>query len=486
MKLKQQIGSLTTSLSLLLTIVIIYACAGASIHHPTSTQSLSSPAATTVLRHVTVVDVTHGSLMLDMAVEVSGRYIQAISPESTYRPPQNAKSMDLTGRYLIPGFIEMHAHLLLHPWDENGNIMPRYDRGSILKMLRVMLAEGITTVRDPGSPTEAAVTLREMLTAKKVVGPSVLTAGRMLNTGNFNPEPSILIADEKNVRDEIRWQAAAGVDFIKVYSGMPPDLVKVAIDEAHSHGLRVIGHLQRTTWTQASELGIDALTHNGPWSPEYLPEIARPAYKQNLYGRVYWLENVDLDSPAIDSMIDALVRHHVAVDPTLIALHTKFWGNDPRYLQPTQRNLVPELFFKGWSKGSFTASWNAEQYKKAQAQWSKVLSLTKKMFDKGVLLTIGTDTPTPWIIPGISYHEELQLMGDAGIPAPDLLRMATINAAVALGRGNEIGSVKVGMRANLIVLRANPLADIRNTRQIELVVKEGDFFSPQSLLESGN
>jgi imidazolonepropionase-like amidohydrolase len=439
---------------------------------------------TTVLQHVSVIDVANGSVLPDMSVELNGDRIRSVTPSGTDKPPQGARILDLTGRYLVPGFIEMHAHLFSHPWDTDGNLMPRFDRGSTLQMLRLLLAHGITTVRDPGSETEAAVTLRSLLAQGKATGPALLTAGRILNASSFNPEPFAVVPNEAAVREEVRWQAAAGVDFIKVYASMTPELVKAAVDEAHAHGLRVIGHLHRTTWTQAAELGIDAITHGAPWSPEYLSEADRAGYDETMFGRVYWLEHLDLKSPAVTEMVAALVAHHVTIDPTLIAYHSKFWGNDPRYTHHPQMGLVPPMFARGWSKGSFTASWTEEKYRQAQAQWPKEQALTKLLFDSGVLLTVGTDTPTPWIIPGVSFHEELRLLADAGIPAKDVLRMATANGARALGREKEIGAVKPGMRADLVVLRANPLADIGNTREIELVIQGGTVHQPR-VLESG-
>lgn len=440
----------------------------------------------TVLQHVTVVDVARGALLPDRAVEIRGDRIAAITPVTPaagYEPPQGARVLDLPGRYVVPGFVEMHAHLFSHPWDEKGDLMPRFDREATLEMLRLLLAHGITTVRDPGAETEAAVTLRKMIAEGKATGPSLLTAGRILSSSNFNPEPFAVVKDEAAIRREIRWQSAAGVDFIKVYSSMTPDLVKIAVEEAHTHGLRVIGHLQRTTWTQAAELGIDAVTHGSSWSPEILSEADRAGYEQTMFGRVYWLEHLDLKSPAVTSLAEALVKHRVTIDPTLIAMHTKFWGNDPRYTQHPQIGLAPEAFRRGWPKGSFTASWTDDQYRQAQARWPKMLGLTKLLFDRGVLLTVGTDTPTPWIIPGVSFHEEMALLAEAGIPAQDVLRMATLNGAQALGKEKSIGAVTAGMKADLVVLRANPLEDVKNAREIEMVLQGGKVHAPRDLLK---
>jgi imidazolonepropionase-like amidohydrolase len=436
---------------------------------------------TLVLAHVSVVDVAAGALLPDRAVEIRGGRIAAVSPAAGYRPPAGARVLDLPGRFVAPGFVEMHAHVLSHPWDADGNLLPRWDREATLQMLRTMLAWGITTFRDPGDPTEEAVMLRGLLAKGTATGPAMLTAGRIINASEFNPEPFMPVKTAEDVRREIRWQAAAGVDFVKVYGSTPPELVRVTVEEAHAHGLRVIGHLQRTTWTQAAELGIDAVSHASSWAPEYLPEKDREAYPQTVFGRVYWLKHLDLDHPAVKEMVAVLARRGVAVDPTLIAMHSKFWGNDPRYLKHPLMGQAPEAFARGWPKGSFTSSWKDEEYRQAQAQWPKLLAWTKRMYDGGVLLTVGTDTPTPWIIPGVSFHEELQLLKDAGIPEKGLLRMATVNAARALGREKEIGAVRPGMRADLVVLRANPLEDIRNAREIEHVVHDGNLFDPREL-----
>lgn len=421
-----------------------------------------------VLHNVTVID---GGTRAGQDIVMRGQSIVSVAPHAAH--PKNAQVIDGSGRFVIPGLVDMHVHVLLHPWDDKGDIRPRFDRDASLAMLELLLQQGVTTIRDPGSETEAAVTLRDLVNRGDVRGPRIFTAGRILNQSSFNPEPFLPVKTAEDVRREIRWQKAAGVDVIKIYGSMTPELTKVAIEEAHAAGLPVIGHLQRTTWTEAAKLGIDGIEHFAPWAPSYLPEAARASYQQSLFGRVYWLEHVDVNGPEIAEMIAAMKEHGVTLDPTLIALHTKFFGNDPRWLQNRDLALAPRAFTSGWAAGSFTKGWTDAQYAEAQQAWPKQLALIRKIYEGGVRLTVGTDTPTPWIVPGTSVHDEMALLVSAGIPPAAVLEMATRNAARALKRERELGAIAPGMRADLVVLAKNPLEKIEHTRAIEMVFQRG-------------
>lgn len=442
----------------------------------------AADAGLTVLRGVTLVDPAAGVPRADMVLELAGDRIRRALPAAGYSTPAGARVLDLPGRYVTPGFIDMHVHLLLHPWDAEGHITPQYDRAAVVKILRLLLAHGVTTVRDPGSPTEAAVQFRQLVRTGALLGPNIVTAGRILNASDFPVEPFVRVENPAAVREEIRWQARVGVDLIKIYSSLGPELTRVAITEAHALGLPVIGHLQRTTWTEAAELGIDGLCHGAPWSPVYLAPADRPGYPQTLAGRAYWLEHIDLAGPALRQMITTLAERRVPLDPTLIALHTKFFGDQPRWRAHPRLGLMPESHRRGWPRGSFTSSWSAADYARAQAAWPRQLALTRALHQGGVPLVVGTDTPGPWIIPGVSLHEELGLLGEAGIPPRELLRMATVNAARALRREREIGGLEPGMRADLVVLRGDPLADIANAARIEHVALGGVLYRPEELL----
>jgi imidazolonepropionase-like amidohydrolase len=429
-----------------------------------------------VLNHVTVIDVGRGVALPDRAVEIEGARIRGVRAAAGYRAPAGSVVHDLRGRYVLPGFVDMHAHVLFPPLDDDGRPLPAFDRESSLGLLRTLLLHGVTTVRDPGDATEAAVAIRGMIARGEIVGPRLLTAGRILTVAPMRHAIYATVSDERQVREEVAWQAQAGVDFIKVYQDLPPALVHAAIDEAHRRGIRVIGHLQATTWTAAARMGIDFIAHAAPWAAEYLPEAARGGYQQTMFGRVYWLEHLDLESPTVQEMIAALVEHHVSVDPTLMAFRTKFWGDDPRYTDNPLRAAAAPKLWAGFARRSNTFDWTAEQYRAARAQWPKLLALVKLMYDRGVQLTAGTDTPFPWIVPGVSFHEELRLLVEAGIPAAAVIRMATINAGLALKQ--NIGSVEAGKDADLVVLGANPLESVQNTERIEMVIKGGQIYRP--------
>ncbi|MBI3451088.1 MAG: amidohydrolase family protein, partial [Acidobacteria bacterium] len=340
----------------------------------------------------------------------------------------------------------------------------------------ILLASGITTVRNPAAPAADGVALREAVRSGRIAGPRIFTAGEALNRAFPDLDgPAVGVSTEAQVRREVDRQAGLRVDFIKVYGTLGPDLVKVAIGEAHARGLKVIGHLQRTSWTEAARFGIDFITHGAPWSTSLLPAARREAYDaiRGSRERIAWLEWVDLDGPEIREMVEEIGRRRIPIDPTLVAYDTKFRANDAFYTKSADLSLVPPLILKMWEGPGFTAGWSAEDFARGRADWPKVLKLLRMYRDRGVPLLAGSDTPNPWVVPGLGLHRELELLVEAGFTPLEVLTMATRNGAEALGIGNEVGTVEAGKRADLVVLTADPSSDIRNTRKIERVYLGG-------------
>jgi imidazolonepropionase-like amidohydrolase len=347
-----------------------------------------------------------------------------------------ARSVNLTGKYIIPGLFDMHAHV--------ANVLKdSYSQNESEYMLHMLLTHGITTIRNPGGPTEQSVALRENVSEGRIAGPQIFTAGQLLNTPQI-PVPFVEkeVHTEQDVRQEVRAQAIAGVDYIKLYVGLTPDLVKAAIDEAHFYEKKVIGHLYMTSWTDAANLGIDALTHGVPVSPFLLSEAGQQKFLESgdhPFNHLLWLDLVDLNGLEINNMISALVNNDIPVDPTLD---------------------IYEIITKE---------------PQGQHLWPKVLQLTKMFYDSGVTILSGTDIPNFDLVPGASLHHELEILVEAGIPPLEVIKIATKNGAHALGIEEDVGTIEPGKQADMIILSDNPVDDISNTKKIEAVINNGHF-----------
>jgi imidazolonepropionase-like amidohydrolase/predicted esterase len=429
------------------------------------------PSAPLVLRGVTVIDGTGRPPSADRDVVIVGERIAGVHASADRVYPSGARVLDLPGRYVIPGLIDTHAHVtvLFFEREGDGTTRTEYRRDLSERVLRLLLAHGVTTVRNPSAPADAGVALRDDVARGLLAGPRILTSGEHLNDPRATPD---------ELRAEVRRQAEAGVDMVKVYSGLRPAQVAAAIDEAHRLGLPVVGHLQNTSWAEAARLGIDAITHGASWATPDLPPERRSEYRQSMLGRLDWLEWLDLDGPELAATIRELAQRGIPVDPTLITYHTKFFGDDPRWTEHPDQALVPEIAAR-WREGrTFVADWTPDHFARARGLWPKMQALVRRYHEGGVLLAAGSDLPNAWTIPGVSLHEEMELLVDAGIPAPEVIRIATRNGAAALGLLDELGTVEVGKRADLLVLSADPLADIRNTRSIEAVIQGGEVLDP--------
>ena len=398
-----------------------------------------------VLNGATLIDGTDGPQKNNSVIIINNNKIIAVTSQNNYSSFNisngsltNGRVLNLTGKYIMPGLFDMHAHVA-------GVRKNSYDQATSEDMLRMLLNYGVTTVRNPGGPTNETVHLREEVLSGNLSGPEIFTAGRLLNTPEF-PIPFVerQVTTEEEVREEVRRQAAAGVDYIKLYVGLKPDLVKAAIEEAHSQGIKVIGHLYLTSWTDAANLGIDFLTHGVPVSPFLLPEDEQRIF--NLTGggpfdHSLWLDLVDLNGTEIRNMIDSLVQNHIPIDPTL---------------------SIYEAIFK-----------HGIQDPQNEQRWNTVLQLTKMMHDSGIKILSGTDIPNFDLVAGESLHHELELLVEAGINTSDVIKIATKNGAEALDLINQTGTIESGKEADILILSANPVTDIENTKQIDAVISNG-------------
>jgi imidazolonepropionase-like amidohydrolase len=408
--------------------------------HSLSNQTLASNnTGAVILEGATLIDGTGALPKSNTTIVIDGNRIVFVSNNTADNFDLDfsaANRVNLTGKFIIPGLFDMHAHV--------GNVLKdSYNQSESEYALRMLLTHGITTIRNPGGPTEQSVALRDNVSEGRILGPQIFTAGQLLNTPQI-PVPFVekRVQTEQDVRQEVRTQVVGGVDYIKLYVGLTPDLVKAAIDEAHFYGKKVIGHLYMTSWTDAANLGIDALTHGVPVSPFLLSEADQQKFLESgdhPFNHLLWLDLVDLNGPEINNMISALVNNDIPVDPTLD---------------------IYEIITK------------ESQY---QYLWPKVLQLTKMLYDNGVLILSGTDIPNFDLVPGASLHHELEILVEAGIPPLEVIKIATRNGAQALGIEEDAGTIESGKQADMIILSDSPMDNISNTKKIEVVVNNGNF-----------
>jgi imidazolonepropionase-like amidohydrolase len=409
----------------------------------------------TVLAGPTLIDGTGDPPKPNAVIIINGNKIFAVTNETEYydqyyslinNESARVNILDLTGKYVIPGLFDMHAHVA-------GVRKNSYNQNFSENALEMLLDYGVTTIRSPAGPTNESIALKHNVSKGNIEGPEIFTAGVLLN-GPQIPIPFVekQISTEEQAREEVRHQAEAGVDFVKLYVGLPPNLVKAAIDEAHSQGIRVIGHLYMTSWTDAANLGIDALAHGVPVNPFLLPSgDRREQFLENGGGpfdHFLWLDLVDLNSTEIEEMINALVENDIPVDPTLSIYEAmlKDDGDDDGFSDPQN-----------------------------QLRWAKVLQLTKIMYDNGLQILSGSDIPNFGLVPGASLHNELELLAEAGIKPLEVIEIATNNGAMALGIDDRVGTIQPGKQADMIILSASPIENISNTKEIEAVLVDGRF-----------
>ena len=436
-----------------------------------------------IINNITVVDVEKKKTKSSMDVYVKDGMITRLSKHEKSRTyPSESKVIDGSGRFLMPGFIDTHAHFAMGPVRvsvENQKPVLSIELDTLLTKVsgELMLSHGITTARDPGGHTQSTVSTKHHFRKNLRAGPELYVAGSILDTSAFK-NLATAVKTEVDVINEVRSQKNAGVDFVKLYTSLGPDMIATAIKEARRLGLGTVAHLHGTTWTEASELGIDNIVHIIPGSDYYLAEENRKEYQESLVwgSKAFfkWFELVDLKDVKIKKLLKTLKKNGTSIDPTLVVFHAAFFGNKNSYQSNELLDELPQSITDNWRNlFNFNVGWTEEDFDLAQSVWSKVEKFMYMIYEEGILLTAGTDANNPWIVPGDSFHQELELMVNAGIPTSEVLKIGTINGAKLLGVDKRLGSVSVGKEADLVILSANPLLDIKNTRRIERVIVNG-------------
>ncbi len=415
-------------------------------------------------------DPASGKMLPGRTILVRGDRIAAVAKaDDAIEIPAGATRIDGQGRFALPGLIDAHVHLV-HVLDfanvTGDEVLPLY------------LAAGVTSVRSTGDEIVAATLVARFAAAHPGSSPRVFTCSPLLDA-----DPPIhrdvgraITAPEQvpGVLDELtRWN----VTTVKIYAGTRRAVGRAIIDESHRRGLFVTAHLSAYPAQQAVEDGVDGLEHITSVFDFVIPaEVAR---EPGFLGRI------DLANPGCQTLVAELARRKVMVDPTLAVFRNMLVLSDvPEVCDHPDNALVPRRLREFWPTYLRRAGCpQGGSLADRQRQFAKYEELTGILFRAGVPLLVGTDSPEPQVTPGFSMHQELEMFVESGIPPAAALRSATLQNAMALRQEQNLGSIAVGKFADLVLLTANPLDDIRHTRKIELVVRGGQVCRPAELLE---
>ncbi|MGB8474962.1 MAG: amidohydrolase family protein [Candidatus Acidiferrum sp.] len=441
----------------------------------------SPPPPALAITHVTLIDATGAAPKPDMTVLLAGEKIAAIGPSSSLSIPRGTRVLDTSGKFLIPGLVDMHVHL-------TGAGEPTGSREFILPLL---LANGITTVRDMGGDLDALKALRHEIDDGKLQAPRIFFAGPYLDGSPPFFQPSLVVTNSAEAAADVHSLVARGADFIKVQSNLSRNAYFAIADVCRREHITFVGHVpDRVTAAEASDAGQRSIEHLtgvlracSKDEPRLIREQFAAAPKKSTFlqssGReLAWQRELlaSYSDQRASMLIAKFLRNQTWQVPTLILLRNDAFpipetdpSRDPRL------RYIPLKVLANWQKGAKdrdkAATPRVFELRRELMQAS--LRIVGNMNAAGIPIMAGTDTTAPFVFPGSSLHEELALLVQAGLTPMQALQAATKLPAKFLGKLQSQGTIEQGKSADLVILDADPLADIHNTQKIHAVILRG-------------
>jgi imidazolonepropionase-like amidohydrolase len=443
------------------------------------------------ITHVTVIDATGAAPQSDMTVLLADRRVNTIGPSNAISIPPGAQILDVPGKFLIPGLVDMHLHL-------TGAGEPTGSREFFIPLL---LANGITTVRDMGGYLESLVPLRKEIEEGKRLGPQIFFSGPYLDGNPPSFQPALVVTNAAEASEDIHSLVEHGVDFIKVQSILGRTAYFAIADICRREHLTFVGHVpDRVTAAEASDAGQRSIEHLtcvlracSKDEPRLMREQSfhpnkKPTPAQSHAREVAWQRELlrTYSDQKAAGLIDKFIHNQTWQVPTLILLKKDAFptpDSDPSHDE--RRKYIPRHFLEGWEKGTQARDKGTthDEYELRKTLLAKSIQFVGIMHAAGVHIMAGTDSAAPYVFPGSSLHDELALLVQAGLTPMQALQAATKNPAEFMGKLDAQGTIEPGKFADLLLLDANPLDDIHNTRKIRAVIVRGKLVDRNALDE---
>lgn len=398
-----------------------------------------------VLAGGTLIDGTGRAPVADAVVVIESNRIKAVGTMGQISYPPGATVLRLDGRTILPGLVDSHVHLR--------DYQPP-----------MFLPYGVTTIADIHNDTAWSIAEREALKAGKIKGPRLFVSGARVTGPNGRPTTDgSYVRDVAEARAYVRSLAKAGVDQIKVDLTITDDQLKAVIEEANAANLKVLGHTQNIK--KAADMGFKHMEHMDTMARALLEQEGRNPRPDGTTAEAA------VDPALFPPLISYLVKQGVYVNPVLVLTWigaTERWRDQAKDAAALAAD--PGLAFV---PADVKAAWVREPGR-ARAGYAHVAEFLRKYSEAGGKVLAATDTGCcAQIVPGLSLHYEMQMLTDLGITPMKAIQGATLWAAEVIGQDKDLGSVQPGKLADVTIIEGNPLADIRATRNVRMVIKDG-------------
>jgi len=415
----------------------------------------------------TVFDGTSPLPQPDQVIIVRNDKIEAIGSRAEVDVPRRMRTVDLTGKFIVPGLIDGHVHL--QRWT-----LPRF------------LAAGVTSVRDVHGPFDSIIALREQANLGSLTSPRIFSAGAMIDAAPATYSDAFVIGGANEARKAVDKLAVTGVDYVKTYTRITPELMRAIVDEAQTFGLRVTAHLGLIDAVTAGDMGVRSIEHMSGVPEATVSNNAAlfAAHREGFFPGWTAFEKAwaGLDSTAMARVAEKLVAARVIIVPTLVLHETLSRLDDVAIMQDSSLRVVPDSEISRWNVPGMVAraGWTAADFSDFRASRPNEDLFVRIYRASGGKVVAGTDAANQLIVPGQSLIRELELLVQAGFSNTDALFAATRDAALLLG-ADSLGALVPGRKADLVILARDPLTDIGNLRSIQQVMVRGHLMSTDSL-----
>lgn len=424
-------------------------------------QLIHHPSGDLVIENVAVFDSVNAREVPSQRVTVRGDRIVSVEAESGQATTANAQVIDGRGKMLLPGLWDMHQHIFPD--------LGLFD-----------IASGITTARDLANSIDDLNKLKKHIEQGEQIGPRIILAGFIDGPGPFEGPVKVLAATPEEARERVDHYADLGYVQIKIYSSVKPELVPVIADEAHRRGLRVSGHVPSGMIAeQFVRDGADEIQHMNFIMLNFMPDVAETRTPARFTEPGKRSAGLDLSSAQVTQFISFLKDHHTVIDPTIAiweATYTDRPGKVPMIDAYMFDRLPLQVQRSLKTAGQALPVPDTATDQLYRASYANFVRMLKKLYDNGITIVAGTDQGS-----GYALDRELEIYNQSGIPAAEVLRIATLTGAQVMKRDNELGSITPGKLADMILVSGDPTTNISDIRKVDTVIKGGAVMYPKEL-----